>query len=48
MKLNYEKTDEGFTGEMPDGTITHDEDEFYDAWAHENEDLSYENVEDWT
>lgn len=33
--MNYGFVDGVFTGEMPDGDITHDEDEFFDAWAEE-------------
>lgn len=33
MTLSYEKTDTDFTGVLPNGDITHDEDEFFDAWA---------------
>lgn len=34
--MNYGVDDNGiFTGELPDGDITHDEDEFFDAWAEE-------------
>lgn len=33
--MNYGVVDDVFTGEMPDGDITHNEDEFFDAWADE-------------
>jgi len=45
--MNYGVDEDGvFTGELPDGDITHDEDEFFDAWA-EDSDMSYEKEEDW-
>lgn len=47
--MNYGVDENGmFIGELPDGTITHDQSEFYDKWAEENYDLSYEQEEDWT
>ena len=39
--------DNVFTGEMPDGDITHDEDEFFDAWAEEYYAEYPDIMEDW-
>ena len=44
--MNYEIVDNVFTGELPDGDLTHDEDEFFDAWAEEY-DIFPEFEEDW-
>ena len=45
--LNYGTDDDGlFTGELPDGDITHDEDEFFDAWSEEDIAFPYYE-EDW-
>lgn len=45
--MNYEIVDDVFTGEMPDGELTHDEDEFFDAWAEEYFDEYVDPWEDW-
>lgn len=46
--MNYGVDDDGvFTGELPDGDITHDEDEFFDAWADEHQDQFPEPEEDF-
>jgi len=45
--MNYEIVDGVFTGEMPDGEMTHDENEFYDAWAEEYSDECVDSWEDW-
>lgn len=45
--MNYEVVDAIFTGEMPDGDITHDEDAFFDAWAEEYADELPWVEEDW-
>ena len=31
--MNHYTDESGFTGVLPDGSETHDEDEFYDEWA---------------
>lgn len=34
--MNYDYEEDGtFSGELPNGDITHDEDEFWDEWADE-------------
>ena len=45
--MNYEIVDNIFTGELPDGDLTHDEDEFFDAWGDELADYVCEFEEDW-
>lgn len=44
--MNYTIEDGVFEGVMPDGDITNDEDEFFDAWADEY-DVFPEFEEDW-
>ena len=44
--MNYTTEDGVFEGVMPDGDITNDEDEFFDAWADEY-DVFPELEEDW-
>ena len=44
--MNYDVVDGVFIGEMPDGDLTHDEDEFFDAWAEEHDEFP-EMEEDW-
>lgn len=44
--MNYEVVDGVFVGVLPDGDATHDEDEFFDAWAEEFDDFR-ECEEDW-
>ena len=45
--MNYDVIDGVFVGELPDGDLTHDEDEFFDAWGDEY-DVFPEFEEDWT
>lgn len=42
--MGYEVVGDVFSGELPDGEITHDEDEFFDAWAPDDID---DFEEDW-
>ena len=44
--MNYGEENGIFSGELPDGDITHDEDEFFDAWAEEYFE-EYLPWEDW-
>ncbi len=44
--MNYEIVDSIFTGELPDGELTHDEDEFFDEWGDEFDEIQ-ECEEDW-
>ena len=45
--MNYEIVDGIFTGELPDGELTHDEDEFFDEWGEEYFDEYIDPEEDW-
>ena len=44
--MNYEIVDGVFAGMLPDGDITFDEDEFFDAWSEESDQYP-EIEEDW-
>ena len=44
--MNYEIVDGIFTGELPNGELTHDEDEFFDEWDNEFDEIQ-ECEEDW-
>lgn len=44
--MNYTIEDDVFTGLMPNGDITHNEDEFFDTWSEEFDQFP-EAEEDW-